>query len=112
MCDLGESPARPLSSCPHFPLPPGTDVCSERLVNAERLGAFMSYFGIYLTDFLVFLLLSKTFITSLGKSLSFSALKPDKQWSNNSAISLFLVCTSPHIVPASKNHCPVNDIYC
>lgn len=113
MCDLGESPARPLSSRPHFPLPPRTDVvCSERLVDTERPGAFTSYFGIYLTDFPIFLFLSKTFITSLGKSLSFSALKPDKQWSNNSAIPLFLVYTSPHIVPASKNHCPVNDIYC
>lgn len=40
MCDLGESPARPLSSRPHFPLPPRTDVvCSERLVDTERLVA-------------------------------------------------------------------------
>lgn len=48
--------------------------------------------------------LSRHLITSLGKSLSFSALKPDKQQPNNSAIPLFLVYTFPYINPARKNY--------
>lgn len=48
--------------------------------------------------------LSRHLITSLGKSLSFSALKPDKQRPNNSAIPLFLVYTFPYINPARKNY--------
>lgn len=93
------TPGRMLSALKALSIPRGSKP-SQAILGSILLTSLFSCFS-----------LSRNLITSLRKSLSFSALKPDKQWPNNSAIPLYLVYTFPYGIPARKNRfCSISDI--
>lgn len=101
--DLGQKSAGPLPVPP--PLPFSLWMLSAlNALSISRSSKPSQAILVFILPTPLFSCFSLNLITSLGKSLLFSALKPDKQWLNNSAIPLFLVYTFPRIIPVRKKH--------